>query len=91
MCVPYKSLKTISGLAKPTSNHFLSLQFAYHSFILSSFFSLGLTSYYFLLFSLNRVSVSRESSARTVVQNHLPAYYGPELRTVDAGWVNTMY
>ena len=52
MCEPsYKSLKTISGLAKPTSNHFLQFslnffnlfQFASCSFFLSPIFSLFLT------------------------------------------------
>ena len=47
LCEPYKSLKTILGLAKPTSNQFLQfsldffnlLQFASCSFFLSSIFS----------------------------------------------------
>ena len=51
MCEPYKSLKTILGLAKPTSNHFLQfslnffnlLQFASCSFFLSPTFSFFLT------------------------------------------------
>ena len=51
MCEPYKSPKTISGLAKPTSNHFLQfslvffnlLQFASCSFSLPPIFSFLLT------------------------------------------------
>ena len=51
MCEPYKSLKTISGLAKPTSNHFIQfsfnffnlLQFAFCSLFLSPIFSFFLT------------------------------------------------
>ena len=69
MCEPYKSL---NSLAKPISNHFLQfslnffnlLQFASCSFFFLQFSPFFLWSFYFLLFSLNRVSVSRESSAR---------------------------
>ena len=58
MCEPYKSVKTISGLANPTSNHFLQfslnffnlLQFASCSFYLSpifSFFPYNLSNFFF--------------------------------------------
>ena len=59
MCEPYKSLKTISGLAKPTSNHFLQfslnffylLQFASCTFSFSNFllFSYGISTFFFFL------------------------------------------
>ena len=57
MCEPYKSLKTISGLAKPTSNHFFQfslnffnlLQFASSSFFLFPIFSCFLTVFLDLL------------------------------------------
>ena len=60
MCEPYKSLKTILGLAKPTSNHFLQfslnffnlLQFASCSFFLSPIFSFFLRSLHYRPFGL---------------------------------------
>jgi hypothetical protein len=63
MCEPYKSLKTISGRAKPSSNFFLQFSLNFFNLLQSTycckflspiFFFLLVPVFFFLLFSLNR-------------------------------------
>ena len=56
MCEPYKSLKTILGLAKPTSNHFLQFSLNFFNllqFASCSFFFLQIFSFFLTVFLLS--------------------------------------